>query len=117
MRRRRDAAVGGAHVPVRPSRLLLISHDLITITFHPPNGLTTSCRYVLPLSILGLLSLCFSGMLYLRPANLAVLWRMLLKVKLLVASVDLVPRLKLCAAWRLESCRPPNAHDLLTRRL
>ena len=56
-------------------------------------------------------------MLYLRPANLAVLWRMLLKVKLLVASVDLVPRLKLCAAWRLESCRPPNAHDLLTRRL
>ena len=97
--------------------MLLISHDLITITFHPPNGLTTSCRYVLPLSILGLLSLCFSGMLYLRPANLAVLWRMLLKVKLLVASVDLVPRLKLCAAWRLESCRPPNAHDLLTRRL
>ena len=47
----------------------------------------------------------------------SMLWRMLLKVKLLAASVDLVPRLKLCAAWRLESCRPPNAHDLLTRRL
>ena len=58
---------------------------------------------MLPLSILGLLSLCFSGMLYLRPANLAVLWRMLLKVKLLAASVDLVPRLKVSgrAYWSI----------------
>ena len=72
---------------------------------------------MLPLSILGLLSLCFSGMLYLRPANLAVLWRMLLKVKLLAASVDLVPRLKLCATASRILSPAHNAHDLLTRRL
>ena len=58
---------------------------------------------MLPLSILGLLSLCISGMLYLRPANLEVLWRMLLRVKLLASSVDLVPRLKVSgrAYWSI----------------
>ena len=56
-------------------------------------------------------------MLYLRPANLAVLWRMLLKVKLLAASVDLVPRLKLCATASRILSPAHNAHDLLTRRL